>query len=337
MAVAVFERVRRWIADPALAIDVGTATTRVSVAGRSRMLERPSVANSLEIRPTQCGRSPGGHQSSTHGQPVPALRAGVVVDCDAAAAVIGGLFRHVRWLGLIKPRVLACAPTDVSPEERSALVRALEIAGGRPMTVVPEPLAAAIGAGLDVADSHAQMVVDIGEGVTDIAVIRSGRLIHASAIRVACSDLHEAVRTLAANRYAASLSREEAARLTRVVGSIFPSALADRVPARSDRAAETDEPDLAIRRNDLWTVLDPIYASIVGQVRRTLHDLPPLVGCEVLETGICLTGGGALLRGMSDRLFAETRVATRVAEYPAHAVINGAAIMLHSGLEAKMW
>lgn len=318
---------RRLIASPDLAVDVGTATTRLCTGGQSRLFERPSVACRTSSRPFKVfgGRV---HRDDKPPVPVPALRAGVVVDCEAAAAVIETLFHSVRRLGLVKPRVLACAPTDVSAEERSALVRAVEIAGGTPIEVVPEPLAAAIGADLDISSPYAQMIVDIGEGVTDIAIIRSGRLIHTSAIRVACSDLHSVVRDVVSTRYGADLSVEEAARLTRIMGAMFPSALPERIVARSVGKDGTSEIDVAVRHRDLWSALDPVYIKIVGQIGMALSELTPSVSCEVIESGICLTGGGALLRGISDRILAETRISTRVAEYPMRAVISGAKKML---------
>lgn len=322
---------------PDLAVDVGTATTRLSARGCERPIERPSAASPAEIHGRRWFDRLPLRRSPTRQPVVPALRAGVVVDCEAAAGVLEALFRTVRHFGFARPRVLACAPTDVSQDERSALVRAVEIAGGRPIDVVPEPFAAAIGAGLDVSSSFAQMIVDIGEGVTDIAVIRSGKIIQSSAVRVACSDLHGAVNRVVFARHGISLSLEESARLTRIVGATAPRALPDLIRLHSFDEGEAREIDLIVRRDDLWSVLDPIYATIVAQVAVTVRELPAAIGCEVIESGICLTGGGSLLRGMPARIFAETRIAARVAERPMHAVIDGAGKILATGIATHVW
>lgn len=337
MGPAASRLIPRCFQAPDLAVDVGTATTRLSARGWPRLVERPSAASPYELEPRSWFRRGPRRPPAPKQAAVPALRAGVVVDCEAAAGVLDALFRTVRRFGLLRPRVLACAPTDASPDERSALLRAVEIAGGRPIDVVPEPFAAAIGAGLDVASDFAQMIVDIGEGVTDIAVIRSGRILQTSAVRVACSDLHGAVRRLVQVRHGISLSPDEAARLTRIVGATAPRALPDLVRLHSFDEDQGRETDLVVRRDDLWEVLDPIYATIVAQVAATVHELPASIGCEVIESGICLTGGGSLLRGMPARIFAETRIAARVAERPMHAVIDGAGKILSTGIAAHAW
>jgi rod shape-determining protein MreB len=250
--------------------------------------------------------------------------------------VIETLFHGVRRYGLMKPRVLACAPTDASDQERSELIRALHMAGAAAVQVSPEPLAAAIGAGLDVSRADAQMVVDIGDGVTDIAVIQSGSLVHSSAIRLACSDLHAAVREHAASRYRSALLPSEAVRVARIVGA-DPGRLPGYVAGRStfgngrwERAVEMDP-------RDLWNAVAPVYERIIKHIGDTLRDLPPSIACEVIGSGVCLTGGGALLRGLANRIQSEILVDVRVAHDPLNAVINGARQMLSTAIEVDLW
>lgn len=337
MSVAVSRLIPRNFAVSDLAVDVGTATTRLSARGCPRLIERPSAASPEEIHRRRWFDRLRTRPSAQREPAIPALCAGVVVDCDAAAGVLESLFRSVRRIGFVRPRVLACAPTDASHEERSALLRAVQIAGGRPIDVVPEPFAAAIGAGLDVSSAFAQMIVDIGEGVTDIAVIRSGTVIHTSAVRVACSDLNGAVQRLLLARHGVPLSRTESARLTRIVGATVPRALPDVIRLHTFDEGKSLEIDLAVRRDDLWEVLDPIYSTIVACVAATVRELPASIGCQVIESGICLTGGGSLLRGMPARILAETRIAARVPDRPMHAVIDGAGKILSAGLAAHTW
>lgn len=304
------------------------------------MLERPSVVtpgNARQRMGKRRFRAPSPEATAGGNVPLSPLRGGVVVDCESAALVLEGLFHDMKRYGLIKPRVLACAPTDASEAERSALIRAVRMAGAAAVEVAPEPLAAAIGAGLDVSLPFAQVVVDIGEGVTDIAVIRSGTLVSASAIRVACGDLHAAVRKRVLFDYGAFLPRGGSERLIKRIGADFPFHLPARILTRAITEEGKGDTWLEIDPRVLWGDLAPIYEKIVKRVGTALRDLPPSIFCEVIENGICLTGGGALLPGISQRLFSEVNVDVRVARAPLHAVIDGARAMLSTAIEIDLW
>ena len=172
------------------------------------------------------------------------------------------------------------------------------------------------------------MLVDIGDGVTDIAVIRSGRLITTVAVRTACSDLHQAVREMIRSRYALAVDRREAERVARNVG-------ARRFSASPLIIRGTDAQTLCERRSEVGTeavadAIDPIIHVIATMVTSTVRDLPPDVASEVLKTGVWVTGGGSCLPGMLERLAAETALKVHRTFDPLHAVINGARRILHS-------
>jgi len=265
------------------------------------------------------------------------LHSGVVADIDAASSLLEPLFKRARKFGMIKPRALACAPTDACEEERAALVEATQKAGASSVVVVPEPLAAAIGAGLDITLPYAQMLVDIGDGVTDIAVIRSSSLITTSAVRTACSDLHHAVSHMISFKYGVLVPTKEAERLTWMVG-----ALADFDEDAVFVTYGTDllaggQVSLYVSRYDVVEALDPVLNTIVGAITNTVRDLPLKTSCEVIENGICLTGGGAKLRGINDRLAEATSLDIHTAKDPMRAVINGARQMLQVGAATGIW
>jgi rod shape-determining protein MreB len=265
------------------------------------------------------------------------LHAGVITDENAATALLKPLLKRARRFGLMRPRVLACAPTDACETERAALVEATRRAGASAVVLVPEPMAAAIGIGMDISLEHAQMLVDIGDGVTDIAVIRSGSLISTAATRTACSDLISVVAELIAGQHGIEIYRREAHRLVKQVGTGQ-----QKHPASPYVVAGADCETGLLRRvyvrgEEVAPVMQPVLHVIVNAVCQALRDLPDEVACEVIESGIRLTGGGACLTGMADLLAAETSLEVRPARDPLHAVINGARQMLAVGIQTDIW
>lgn len=296
-----------------IAVDLGTATTRIAADDRGRFVEGPSVYDAM-----------------------PALAHGVVVNPDATArllhALLGRTRRFVRW----RPRVLACVPTDVTPDERAALVGALRVAGASAITVAPEPLAAAIGAGLDVSSHFAQMVVDIGHGVTDCAVIRSGQVVATRAVRRACSDLYVAVEEAAMARHGMLLLPGEAQRLVAKIG-VAGDVGRGEIEALGRCVDDDHIRRLAIPVGDVRQALEPGIGSMLDTIRGLLRDLPEGLGAEIIENGMLLSGGGALLPGMTARIEAATGITVQRAPDPLHAVIIGARAILPTVVENDLW
>lgn len=267
-----------------VALDVGTATIRLA-SGRFHVVERPSR---IEDRA--------------------ALRDGVVVDCETAIELLTPLLDRARMFGILKPRVLACAPSDANNQERQSLMDAILSAGAASVSVIPEPLAAAVGSGIDVSSQYAQMVIDIGEGVTDCAVIRSGRISATCAIRVGCGRMRRSIQALANNWGRPVLSEAEIDALMRECG-------VTRVP---------DQVGSLMTAVALQPVLEEIGDTLVSFLR----DLPAEVDCEVIESGICLTGGGALIPGIREYLEERTGIGLTVASAPRASVVEGARAMM---------
>lgn len=339
MAFSIAAGLRRVIADPDVAIDLGTANTRLYAMGRGMIAEEPSLVriDSQTGAVTAVGMSAASLPSEPASRSVAPLRAGVVTDVRAAAQLLEPLLRRARRFGLIKPRVMAFAPTDACESEREALREAMFRAGASKVSISPEPLAAAIGAGLDVTLPYAQMLVDIGDGVTDIAVIRSGALIATFAVRTACSDLHAAVSSSVERQHSLLLYPQEAERIACQVGAVRKN-----VPRRRFKVLGTDkqtgqERSICVENYDVFEALDPVIGTIVDAVRRSVRDLPHTTACEVIESGICLTGGGAGLPGLAGLIASKTSLDVKPAVDPLRAVINGAKHMLSVGLATGIW
>lgn len=327
-------KLKKLFADPDVAIDLGTANTRLFAHGEGLVCDEPSVIKQ------DWPRGPGlaGHFVTGCESCVFPLREGVVTNVVAAALLLRPLLLRARKFGLRKPRVLACAPSDASESDVEALVAAIRLTGISDVKVVPEPLAAAVGSGLDVSSQYAQALIDIGDGVTDIAIIRSGVLIKKAAIRLACGNLHLAVRRTVANRYGVVIPLREAERLTREIGAVCRNAKLhvtstavglDRLTGR--------ETAVAVNREDVCNAIRPVIRMIMETVRDMFRCFPPDIAAEVIESGICLTGGGACLQGMKESIAEETSLEVRVAADPLHGVISGAGQMLSVGVSTGFW
>ncbi|MBO0863400.1 MAG: rod shape-determining protein [Chloracidobacterium sp.] len=325
---------------PDLAIDLGTANTRLYARGHGLIADEPTL---IKIQPGTGAVEAVGARAARLSKldrfayAISPLHAGVVADIEAASSLLKFFLSRAQRLGILRPRALACAPTDACEEEREALIEATRRAGASAIVVVAQPLAAAIGASLDVSSPYAQMIVDIGDGVTDIAVIRSGALITTSAVRTACSDLRHSVSQTIAFRYGVLLFSDEAERLMRTVGAAREDET-ERLFLTQGTDLLTGEPmSLCVSSHDVAEAVEQPLETIVDAIQKSFRDLPPETSCEVIETGVCLTGGGAQLQGLSERLAKATSLAVHVADDPMRAVINGACQMLKVGIATDIW
>ncbi len=329
------KRFVNFLADPDVAIDLGTANTRVFVLNRGVVAEQPTRVLS------------GGAASHTNEVPdrkmtgpaqelsVP-LCGGVVHDIDAAAQLLGGLLRRARRLGWIKPRAIVCAPSDANSAERANLIETVRRSGISQIKILPEPLASAVGAGLDISSSYGQMLVDIGDGVTDLAVIRSRRIIATRTTRHAAGDLRAALQALVRHRKNLNLRQREAERLVQQNGVIDQAK-----PERPLSAMALDPGGAAVpielQPREVVEAVDPVLAKIVELIRATLKDLPAELAVEVLESGICLSGGGACLRGIDHLIARETCAEVRIAADPLRSTIIGAGEILAGLSQTGSW
>ncbi|SNB46287.1 rod shape-determining protein [Geobacter sp. DSM 9736] len=267
-----------------VALDVGTATTRIATGTKS-FLVKPSVAEGK-----------------------PALANGVVVDPEGVLQLLKPLLDRAKLFGMLKPCVLACAPSDARPEERALLRHSIMKAGAASVSMIPEPLAAAIGSGLDVTSPYAQMVIDIGEGVTDCAVIVSGKILATCAVRKGCSHMRSAIiQTARENGW--TISDENYAELLMRTRGI------KREPAE--------------RGSTLAAVgLQSVVENIAMTAQCFFKDLPDSLGCDIIDSGICLTGGGSLIPGVREYIERHLGISIKPAGNPLTSVAEGARAIL---------
>jgi rod shape-determining protein MreB len=312
-----------------LAVDLGTANTLVYVRGRGVMLSEPSVvamnSQTREILAVgseakrMIGRTPDGITA------IRPLKDGVIADFEATEQMLRHFIQRVhRRQYFVKPRLVICVPSGITAVEQRAVKEAGYQAGARRVYIIEEPMAAAIGAGLPVHEATGNMVVDIGGGTTEVAVISLGGIVTSQSIRTAGDDLDQAVISWMKKEYSLMLGERTAEEIKMTVGSAFPA---------------TDEPEAEIRGRDMVSGLprnvvissaevrlaleEPLHA-IVDSVRTTLDTTPPELAGDIMDRGLVLTGGGALLRGLDERIRHETGMPVHVADVPLDSVALGA-------------
>jgi rod shape-determining protein MreB len=335
--LSMFSKLTQIMKHSCIAVDLGTANTRIYSPERIQITERPSL-----IRHMNDGKIPFGsdeYLSHLNRKFVSSpLRGGVIVDIKKAITLLRPLLKETRKL-LRHPVSLASAPTDTSDKERELLAKAFFHAGASHVAIIPEVWAAAIGAGMDVTLPYAQVLIDIGEGVTDMAVFRDSRFIYASAVRKACSDLQNAVGSVVLAKHKVCLYPAEAQRLTHEISSMLQgqSFSPKLITVCGMDIVKGYKVAVNVNQQDIISAMKPVVQKILKMINFGLRQLPESASCEVLESGICLSGGGACISGI-DRLIAlSTNLDVRIAPDPIHSVINGEIETLNYWKGHKNW
>jgi rod shape-determining protein MreB len=316
-----------------MAIDLGTANTLVFVRGQGIVLNEPSVVaiNTRDNRPLEVGmeakRMIG--RTPSYIQAIRPLRNGVIADFDITEKMLRYFIDKVHSRRFAaRPRIVICVPSGITAVERRAVEEAAYHAGARRAYTIEEPMAAAIGVGLPVHEPSGSMVVDIGGGTTEVAVISLGGIVVSKSIRIGGDELDESIINWVKKEYNLMLGERTAEQVKMAIGSAWPY---------------TGEPAAEVRGRDLITGLpktvllsspevreaieEPVEA-FVDAVKFTLDKTPPELAADIMERGIVLTGGGALLRGLDVRLANETGMPIVTADRPLQSVVLGSGACL---------
>lgn len=311
-----------------LAVDLGTANTLIHEQGRGIVLDEPSVV-AVEVGTDRLlaagadakemlGRHPG------QVRVVRPMRHGVIDDVDLAELMLRYFVARLRPSRLLRPRMVVCVPAAVTGVERRALEEAAARSGARRVHVIEESLAAAIGAGLPVEGTRGSMVVDIGAGTTDVAVLSLGGIVNAASIRCGGDDVDAAIIAHVRDEYGLLVGERTAEEIKTEVGSAFP--LSDEVSLRvRGRDLATGLPrTVSLSSQEIRRAIDAPVLQVRELIRSTLDSCPPEIAGDVLAAGVVLTGGGARLPGLVERLRHELGVPVASAEDPSGAVVRGA-------------
>ncbi len=311
-----------------IAVDLGTANTLVYVRGRGIILNEPSVVaiNTKDGRPLavgaeakrMIGRTPSNIQA------IRPLKDGVIADFEICEKMLRYFIHKVNPSKLSKPRMVICVPSGITGVEQRAVQEAAEYAGAKkPAYIIEEPMAAAIGAGLPVHEPAGNMVVDIGGGTTEVAVISLGGIVTARSIRIGGDEMDDAIISFVKKQYSLALGERTAEQIKMTLASAFP--LEEELQAEiKGRDLVTGLPKtVTISTTEIRSAIEEPVNAIVDTVKDTLDNTPPELAADIMEQGIVLTGGGALLAGLDERLRAETGMPIVVAQDPLQCVALG--------------
>lgn len=316
-----------------IGIDLGTANVLIHIKGLGVVLDEPSVvaiesdtkrvlAVGEEAR-RMVGRTPGNIIA------IRPLKDGVIADFEITEMMLKHFISKVggkSWYS--RPRILICAPTNITSVEQKAIREAAERSGAREVFLEEEPKAAAIGAGMDIFQPSGNMVVDIGGGTTDVAVLSMGDIVTSSSIKVAGDKFDLSIMKYIKNKYKLLIGERTSEDIKIQIGTVLEDSREEQMDIRGRDMVSGLPQTITIHSDEIKEALwDPV-SSIVASAKSVLERTPPELSADIIDRGVILTGGGALLHGLDQLMSEELKVPVLIAEDPMHCVVKGTGIML---------
>ena len=319
-----------WLSND-LAIDLGTANTLVYVRGNGIVLDEPSVvavrrngrgANKVlavgQEAKMMLGRTPG------HIEAIRPMKDGVIADFEVAEAMLRYFIKKANnRRTLIRPRVIVCVPSGITQVEKRAVRESAESAGAREVFLIEEPMAAAIGAGLPITEPTSNMVVDIGGGTTEVAVISLAGIVYSKSVRVGGDKMDEAILQYIKSKYNLLIGERSAELIKTTVGNAYRDEKAEHMQIKGRDLATGIPKIIGIDSDEVRQAIIEQIKTIVETVKSALEQTPPELAADIVDNGIVLTGGVALLKGLDSLLREETGLPITITEDPLTTVVLG--------------
>ena len=312
-----------------MAIDLGTANTLVVLKGQGVVLNEPSVVAVIEDKgkksvlavgdeaKTMLGRTPGNIQA------IRPLRDGVIADFIVTEEMIKHFIKKVHKRSTFaSPRILICVPTGSTPVERKAIQDSALAAGARRVQLIEEPIAAAIGAGLPISEATGSMVVDVGGGTTEIAVMSLGGVVYSRSLRIAGDAMDNALKEYMRKEYNLLIGDSTAEKIKKEIGTAIPSN-SNTFPVKGRDIRSGTPKEVSITEEDTAEALSGILQEMVSGIKDALENTPPELSADLVDMGLTLTGGGALLKNIDKRFSKETGLPVHIADDPLTCVAIG--------------
>ena len=312
-----------------MAIDLGTANTLVVLKNKGVVLNEPSVVAVADNKgkktvlavgdeaKTMLGRTPGNIQA------IRPLRDGVIADFIVTEEMIKHFIKKVhKGSTFANPRILICVPTGSTPVERKAIQDSAIAAGARKVQLIEEPIAAAIGAGLPISEATGSMVIDIGGGTTEIAVMSLGGVVYSRSLRIAGDAMDAALQNYMREEYNLLIGDSTAEKIKKEVGTAIPTNN-NKYPVKGRDIRSGTPKEINVTEEDTAAALNPILKEMIGGIKMALENTPPELSADLVDMGLTLTGGGALLKNIDRRFSKETGLPVHIAEDPLACVAIG--------------
>ncbi|KGX93901.1 rod shape-determining protein MreB [Pontibacillus halophilus JSM 076056 = DSM 19796] len=318
-----------------IGIDLGTANVLIHVKGKGIVLNEPSVVamdrntgKVLEVGDEarrMVGRTPGNIEA------IRPLKDGVIADFDVTEAMLRHFISKINVRGFFsKPRMLICCPTNITKVEQKAIKEAAEKSGGKRVYLEEEPKVAAIGAGMDIFQPSGNMVVDIGGGTTDIAVLSMGDIVTASSIKMAGDKFDNEILQYIKRKHKLLIGERTAEDIKIKIATVFPGSRQEEIDIRGRDMVSGLPRTITIKTEEIEESLKESVALIVQSAKTVLEKTPPELSADIIDRGVILTGGGSMLHGLDQLLAEELRVPVFVAEEPMNCVAKGTGMMLEN-------
>ncbi|MBS4200682.1 rod shape-determining protein [Bacillus sp. FJAT-49732] len=318
-----------------IGIDLGTANVLIHVKGQGIVLNEPSVVaidrNTNKVLAVgeearkMVGRTPGNIVA------IRPLKDGVIADFDVTEAMLKHFINKLSVKGFLsKPRILICCPTNITSVEQKAIREAAEKSGGKKIYLEEEPKVAAIGAGMDIFQPSGNMVVDIGGGTTDIAVLSMGDIVTSASIKMAGDNFDNEILNYVKKEYKLLIGERTSESIKINIGTVFPGGRYEEMEIRGRDMVSGLPRTITVNSKEIEEALRESVDVIVQAAKNVLEKTPPELSADIIDRGVILTGGGALLHGIDQLLAEELKVPVLIAEHPMDAVATGTGIMLEN-------
>lgn len=316
-----------------IGIDLGTANVLIHVKGKGIVLNEPSVVaidkNTNKVLAVgeearqMVGRTPSNIVA------IRPLKDGVIADFDITESMLKYFINKLNVKGFLsKPRILICCPTNITSVEQKAIREAAEKSGGKTIYLEEEPKVAAIGAGMDIFQPSGNMVVDIGGGTTDVAVLSMGDIVTASSIKMAGDRFDAEILQYIKSKYKLLIGERPAEEIKVKIGTVFPNSREEELDIRGRDMVSGLPRTVTVKSHEVEEALRESVSVIVQASKSVLERTPPELSADIIDRGVILTGGGALLHGIDQLLAEELKVPVLIAESPMDCVAVGTGIML---------
>ena len=318
-----------------IGIDLGTANVLINVKGKGIVLNEPSVVaidthtGKVLAVGTEAykmvGRTPGNIRS------IRPLKDGVIADFDITEAMLEYFINKLNVKGVFsKPNILICAPTNITDIEQKAIIQAAEKSGGRHVYLEFEPKVAAVGAGLDIFQPQGNMVIDIGGGTSDIAVLSLGEIVTSRSLRLAGDKMDASIAAYVKNKHKLIIGEHTAEQIKIKIGAVYEADEKETIEVRGRDIATGLPREVSVTSVEVAEALHETMMAIIEGAKGVLEKTPPELSADIIDRGIMLTGGGALLKGISQLFAAELKVPVLLADDPLDAVALGTGVLLNN-------